>query len=86
MSSVPPAGATPPPSDSSNPSDTTPTAPLPASATGPQTMNDFLALFTPEERAQFMEILMKNLVTSMSHENKRYLEEMRREREMEGRY
>lgn len=85
MPSVPPSSSSPPSPDGATPPDTTPAAPLPPSGSAPETMSDFLALFTPEERAQFNEILMKNLAMAMSHANKRYLEEMRKEREMEGR-
>lgn len=79
MPNIPPTGGpVPPPSEPVPPSD--PAAPA-AGAGGAQNMTEFMKLFTPEQRKKFMNILVQNLVGEISKASKKYIEELRKERE-----
>jgi hypothetical protein len=82
MPSVPPTGGK-QPSEPAEPdkskSEKTP-APLGAGGGG-GSMSAFLDTFTPEERKKFMNILVQNISRQIEKASKKYIEELRKERE-----
>ena len=80
MVGIPPSG------DSSKinptgPTDPSSSPPPPLHGSGGGAMTSFMALFTPEERKQFMDILVKNISREMEEASKKYIEELERERD-----
>ena len=56
-------------------------APLATTTGGGDGMTAFMATFTPEQRKKFMNILVQNLVREIQKQSKKYIEELRKERE-----
>ncbi|MBI5273133.1 MAG: hypothetical protein HY861_04040 [Chlamydiia bacterium] len=70
-----PAGSNPNPPSNNNP-------PLGGKEDGSkETMTEFMKLFTPEQRKKFMNILIQNLTGEMQKASKKYIEELKKERE-----
>lgn len=44
-------------------------------------MTEFMKLFTPEERDKFMNVLVQNCSREIEKSSKRYIEELRRQRQ-----
>ena len=44
-------------------------------------MTEFMAMFTPDQKKKFMDILVRNLVSAMRKESQKYIDELRRQRE-----
>lgn len=82
MPSVPPIEGSPksPDPDKSGPKNDTP-APPAMSGGGGGGMTDFMALFTPEQRKKFMNILVQNIAREIDKSTKKAIEELRKERE-----
>lgn len=80
---VPPAGSQ-PPAPSNDPSKTDQTkkpAQPQEGATGKQTMDDLLSQCTPEQKKKFFDILNQNIARQIEKDNKKMIEEIKKERE-----
>ena len=79
-----------PPSSGQNPNPISPQEPIPTKAPssmeassqgGFSNMTEFMNLFTPEERKKFMNILVQNISRDLERASKRYIEELKRQRQ-----
>lgn len=83
MPSIPPSsGQNPNPIHPQEPSSgKTPPPMEPSSQGGFSNMTEFMNLFTPEERKKFMNVLVQNISRDLERASKRYIEELKRQRQ-----
>lgn len=77
----PPDGTSPTPSSSPSSQPRSSGGGEPSFSTGKQTLNDLLAEATPEQRKKFFDLLLQNIARQIEKDNKKMVEELRRERE-----
>ncbi|HLB52416.1 MAG TPA: hypothetical protein VJK48_01740 [Chlamydiales bacterium] len=69
------------PSDPSKPKEQVKPFPPTAGGGGAANMSEFMKLFSPEERKKFMDILVKSFSHELERASKKYIEELRRQRQ-----
>ena len=80
MASIPPANGS-NPTQPAQPNEPNPPPSASGGGSGAMNMTEFMAMFTPDEKKKFMDILVRNLVSAMRKESQKYIDELRRQRE-----